>query len=211
MIGGFEFSGFGTDSPSKAKSREQWLGLQPEGWVTEDLTAPGLAPELSRTAAELANTLEKIGLADDAATIRVDETRRELDGYPAYRLDALLDRPALGRRLRVRLSAVAGAVGDSDLRGPGLDAVLHRLSRQCNDSDRPRPHTAFIGKNPDLPRRATPLHYPLFNSLVYSLETFFPLVIFRPRAGFPIRSPSRDGCRGRCGSIYGSILSSAGF
>jgi hypothetical protein len=47
-------------------------------------------------------------------------------------------------------------------------------------------HTAFIGQNPDLPRRATPLHYPLFNSLVYSLETFFPLVdLFQAKSWFP--------------------------
>ena len=41
--------------------------------------ASGLAPELSRTAVQLSNALEEIGLTEIAATIRVDETECELD------------------------------------------------------------------------------------------------------------------------------------
>jgi hypothetical protein len=188
IIGGFQFSELGTGSPSDAESRERWLGLQPDGWITEDLTAPGLAPQLSRPATELAAALEKIGLADDAATIRVDETQRELESI-RYRIG-----PA--RYCVDRLWGLVAGFGYRPLRALWgilvfvcLGWLLFFIGFRANvmtptDKDA---YAAFVGDSPEhLPRRTTPLHYPLFNSLVYSLETFFPLVdLFEAKNWFP--------------------------
>jgi hypothetical protein len=188
FLEGFSFSQLGTGSPSDAKSRESWLGLQPDGWITEDLTAPGLAPQLSRPAAKLADALANIGLADDAAIIRVDETERELEsirskiGSARYWLD--------------RLWGLVAGFGYRPLRALwGILAfvcfgwVLFFIGFRANvmtptDKDA---YAVFVGDGSEQTHpRITPPHYPMFNSLVYSLETFFPLVdLFEAKDWFP--------------------------
>ena len=156
VLSGFQYDGFGGDSPADAKSRLAWLARQPPGFRAQPY-------------AELAKALMAGGETDDAIAVQIAQRvaqRREGGLGPFERAWNVLLQVTIGygfvpmRALWWIMAFVA------------LGAVLFQwgyATRMVTPTEEPA-YESFMQTG------TTPPHYPPFNAFVYSLENFLPVV-----------------------------------
>ncbi len=156
ILSGFQYEGFGGDSPADADSRLKWLARQPPGFHAQPY-------------AELAKALAAGGNADDAIAVEIAQRvaqRREGGLGPLERAWNAMLQATIGYGF-IPLRAlwwIAGFVFVGTLLfrwGYALRAVA------------PTEEAAFESF---MHSGTTPPHYPAFNAFVYSLENFLPVV-----------------------------------
>jgi hypothetical protein len=156
MLNGFQYDGFGGDSPADARSRLAWLRRQPRGFHAQPY-------------AELAKALVAAGESDDAVKVdiaqRVAQRRETGLGWPERAWNALLQY-TIGYGF-IPLRALWWIMGFVAL-GTALFAwgYMMRLVSPTEEAA----YESFM-KNGTVPP-----HYPRFNAFVYSLENFLPVV-----------------------------------
>ncbi len=156
MLSGFQFDGFGGDSPSGANSRLAWLARQPRGFHAQPY-------------AELAKALMAGGETDDAIAVEIAQR-------VAQRREGGLGR--FERAWNVLLQVTIG-YGFIPLRAlwwimgfVAFGTVLFQWGYAMRMVS-PTEETAYQSF---MQTGTTPPHYPPFNAFVYSLENFLPVV-----------------------------------
>jgi hypothetical protein len=155
LINGLVYKNFG-EAPDDARVRLRWLALQPPGYRAQPFN-------------QLAGVLHNDGREIEAVTVMIAkrDTRRRFGGLTfAERAWQLLLKVTIGygyRPLRALWWIVAFVLLGTSLFGWGYRAGLVTPTR-------PRAYESFIAEG------ECPKHYPPFNSFVYSLENFLPLV-----------------------------------
>jgi hypothetical protein len=156
MVNGFQYDGFGADSPLDASSRLRWLARQPRGFHAQPY-------------AELAKALTAAGETDDAIEVeiaqRVAQRREGGLRWPERAWNALLQYTIGYGFVPLRaLWWIAGFVM--------VGAVLFRWGYRMRlvSPTEEAAYQSFMHSG------ATPPHYPRFNAFVYSLENFLPVV-----------------------------------
>lgn len=156
MLNGFEYDGFGAESPCTATSRLQWLARQPGGYRPQPY-------------AELAKALAASGENEDAIAVeiaqRVDQRREGGLSRSARAWNAMLQ-ATIGygfRPMRALWWILAFVMLGTILFGWGYSV------RAVSPTDEAA-YESFIQSG------TTPPHYPRFNAFVYSLENFLPVV-----------------------------------
>jgi hypothetical protein len=156
MLNGFQYGGFGGDSPADAASRLEWLARQPRGFHAQPY-------------AELAKALTAGGETDDAIEVeiaqRVAQRREGGLGWPDRAWNAMLQF-TIGYGF-VPLRALWWIMGFVAL-GTMLFRWGYRM-RLVSPTEEAA-YESFMRNG------ATPAHYPPFNAFVYSLENFLPVV-----------------------------------
>lgn len=156
ILSGFQYNGFGGDSPSDAQSRLSWLARQPRGFRAQPY-------------AELSKALAAAGENDDAITVEIAQR-------VAQRREGGLGR--FERAWNVLLEVTIG-YGFIPMRAlwwimgfVALGTVLFQwgyATRVVSPTEEPA-YQSFMQSG------TTPPHYPPFNAFVYSLENFLPVV-----------------------------------
>ncbi|HKD67690.1 MAG TPA: hypothetical protein VKB84_12670 [Candidatus Binataceae bacterium] len=156
MLTGFQYGGFGGDSPATAESRLAWIARQPRGFHAQPY-------------AELAKALMAGGESDDA--IQVEIAQRV-----AQRRDGGL---GMAERIWNALLQVTIGYGFIPLRAlwwilgfVAFGTVLFRWGYALRAVS-PTEGSAY---DSFMQSGTTPPHYPPFNAFVYSLENFLPVV-----------------------------------
>ena len=156
MLNGFDYDGFGAESPSSAESRLQWLARRPRGYRPQPYAA-------------LAKALMANGENEDA--IKVEIAQRE-----DQRRDGGLSWS--GRAWNAMLEATIG-YGFLPLRALWWILVFVMLGTVLfgwGYSMRAVSPTDQAAYESFMQNGTTPPHYPHFNAFVYSLENFLPVV-----------------------------------
>ncbi len=156
MLNGFEYEGFGDDSPADARSRLIWLRRQPRGFRAQPY-------------AELARALTAAGETDDAIKVEIAQRvaqRRETGlGRLERAWNALLQYTIGYGFIPLRaLWWITGFVA--------LGTVLFQwgYTMRLVSPTEEAAYQSFMKSG------TTPAHYPRFNAFVYSLENFLPVV-----------------------------------
>ncbi len=156
ILSGFQYGGFGGDSPSDAESRLAWLARQPRGFHAQPY-------------AELAKALAAAGENDDAIAVEIAQRvaqRREGGLGRAERAWNALLQVTIGYGF-IPLRALWWIIGFV-----ALGTVLFQWGyamRVVSPTEEPA-YQSFMQSG------TTPPHYPRFNAFVYSLENFLPVV-----------------------------------
>jgi hypothetical protein len=156
ILAGFQYGGFGGDSPDNAQSRLAWLARQPGGFHAQPY-------------AELAKALMAGGETDDAIKVeiaqRVAQRREGGLGMFERAWNAMLQVTIGYGFIPLRaLWWIAGFVA--------LGTVLF----QWGYAERVVSPTEEAAFESFMHSGTTPPHYPAFNAFVYSLENFLPVV-----------------------------------
>jgi len=156
MLSGFQYVGFGGDSPADSQSRLSWLARQPRGFRAQPY-------------AELAKALMAGGQTDDAIAVaiaqRADQRREGGLGMAERAWNALLQ-ATIGYGF-IPLRALWWILGFV-----ALGTVLFQwgYERRVVSPTEETAYESFMQSG------RTPPHYPPFNAFVYSLENFLPVV-----------------------------------
>jgi hypothetical protein len=156
MLSGFQYDGFGGDSPADAKTRLAWISRQPRGFRAQPY-------------AELAKALMAGGEADDAIDVEIAQrvAQRREGGLGLFeRAWNVLLQLTIGYGF-IPMRALWWIMGFV-----ALGTVLFRwgyAERMVSPTEESA-YRSFIQTG------TTPPHYPPFNAFVYSLENFLPVV-----------------------------------
>jgi hypothetical protein len=190
MLNGFEYDGFGAESPVSAESRLQWLARQPRGYRPQPY-------------AELAKALTASGENEDAITVEIAqrEDQRSEGGlsWSARAWNAMLQ-GTIGYGflpLRALWWILAFVILGTVLFGWGYSIRAVSPTEEAA-------YESFMQNG------TTPPHYPHFNAFVYSLENFLPVVdlnqgvYWRPNPSHDTGASARSETEGR--RYFGTFL-----
>ena len=156
VISGFEYDGFGGDSPADAKSRLAWIARQPHGFHTQPY-------------AELAKALMAGGETDDAIAVEIAQRA-------AQRREGGLDIFERAWNLLLQLTIGYGFIPMRALWWILGFVALGTVLFQWGYAERMVSPTEETAYQSFMQTGTTPPHYPPFNAFVYSLENFLPVV-----------------------------------
>lgn len=156
MLNGFQYDGFGGDSPADAKTRLAWIGRQPHGFHTQPY-------------AELAKALMAGGETDDATAVEIAQR-------VAQRREGALGMFERAWNVVLQLTIGYGFIPMRALWWILGFVALGTVLFQWGYATRMVSPTEESAYESFMQTGTTPPHYPAFNAFVYSLENFLPVV-----------------------------------
>ncbi|HEV3111930.1 MAG TPA: hypothetical protein VGY99_15695 [Candidatus Binataceae bacterium] len=156
MLNGFQYDGFGGDSPADAKSRLAWLARQPHGFHTQPY-------------AELAKALMAGGETDDAIAVEIAQR-------VAQRREGGLGWFERAWNVLLQVTIGYGFIPMRALWWIMAFVALGTVLFQWGYAERMVSPTEETAYQSFMQTGTTPPHYPPFNAFVYSLENFLPVV-----------------------------------